>query len=654
MTKFALLTIFLACLILPLHLGFATPSITLDSPRYLSSQTATVTVTDAAASGSVSIHITSTSDSGGITINLPETGSGTHTFQSTFTFTSGSSSGSQLKAICHIVSSTASCDTITTTYGSTSTTSQMIAIDFGVQTGLQSGASQSFGVTSFDVGNIALVRILDPSANTNAGIIDNVNVNLKSTANPSGISLTLSETGANTGVFTGTFIFMTSNNLFSSAGTVTITDSDTAIPCPSTLTEVITSSSDPTTGISLVFPKGSSCIFSGKLSFGGFSSSTQNIIKATGGDFVSVNPQGSLIFTNGLVTPNTVSSRGALLVSITQSSNDAVTSTYQGIISSSASVGNLFGGGGGGGGIVSPGLVLDVAASLSGTGGSSPPPPTFSLGAFAQANLLPPDLEKKLLNHDPLDPIGTSNYGSVPYYPLSIDGNGYLIGGYANTLETVTEQVGKPANVTFTTISRPIMHMSIYTNLHNIADEISDSDTSISYDKGQQLKIVDPHGFFSKVTVDAKHNGNKQSISYNVVFAKSMPKSNIIMRAWDDHHASQDIKLFDAWQAVESGGSQTSNSNVPQTGLVQSIAPQPSPVQNTMPTNPELVDIVKQWGGYSAKSISDSEMLSDMGIDAKHIPSWYMKTSKWVVNNDVTPEEFVNAIKYLYDKGIIH
>ena len=497
----------------------------------------------------------------------------------------------------------------------------------------------------------AIITVTDSAANTNPGSIDTASVTVTSQANPSGIQLSLKETGVNTGIFQGTVEFMTGNYLFPESHTVTITQQDTSANTNTnqvdTISENIRSDHSGANPITETFSETgvNTGLFQGKLNFGGFSSSTQGIIFAQGGDYVQISIPGGATWS--LITPNSDVSKGALLVN--SNTDDVITATY-GAIFTQATEGLRYAPGGGGGGIVSPGLVLDAAASL---GGSSPPPPTFSLGAYAQANLLPPDLEKKLLNHDPLDPIGPSNYASVPYYPLSIDGNGYLIGGYANTLETVTEQVGKPVNVTFTTISRPLVHMSIYTNMHNISDEIADSDTFVTYDKGQPLQIVDPHGFFSKVTVDAKQNGNKQSISYNIVFAKSMSTSNIIMRAWDDHHASQDIKFFDAWQAVESSSTQTSGSNVPQAGLIQNIEPQPSQVQ-TLQTNQELVDIVKQWGGYSSKSISDSEMLSDMGIDAKHIPSWYMKTSKWVVNNDVTPEEFVNAIKYLYEKGIIH
>lgn len=525
----------------------------------------------------------------------------------------------------------------------------------------------NFNFCDYDRADTPILTVNDNTADVDHTKIDTVPVTVHSTANldfsgfsSSTITVDLKETGVNTGVFTGKLLFAIANTGFPESGHVTITQKDPPANVDHNLAETVTefiSSSHPGSNpiqITMTETGADTGLFQGVLNFGTFSSSAQNTIWAIPGDIVGISDPSQFYTTNSIVTPNPDSSLGVLAVNNNDnpatSMDDTITATYNGLSAVATEGPGRNAPGGGGGGIVSPGLVLDAAAGI---GGSSPPPPTFSLGAYAQANLLPPDLEKKLLNHDPLDPIGPSNYASVPYYPISIDGNGYLIGGYANTLETVTEQVGKPVNLTFATISRPLVHMSIYTNMHNISDEIADSDTFVTYDKGQPLQIVDPHGFFSKVTVDAKQDGNKQSISYNIVFAKSMEKSNIIMRAWDDHHASQDIKFFDAWQAVESGGTQTSGSNVPQSDLVQNIEPQPSQVQ-TIQTNPELVDIVKQWGGYSPKSISDSEMLSDMGIDAKYIPSWYMKTSKWVVSNDVTPEEFVNAIKYMYDKGIIH
>jgi hypothetical protein len=527
------------------------------------------------------------------------------------------------------------------------------------------GSIIHFNFCDYDRASIATITVNDNSAN-NPTQIDTVPVTVHSNANldfagfsSSTITVTLKETGINTGVFQGKIVFVTANTGFAASDKVTITQKDppgnTNTNQVDTVTEYISTSHAGANPIQITMTEtgANTGIFQGKLHFGSSSSSAQNTIWAIPGDIVGISDPSQFYTTNVVVTPNPDSSLGVLTVNNNDnpstSMDDTITATY-GTASATVSEGpGRNTPGGGGGGIVSPGLVLDAAASLGATGGSAPPPPMFELGAFVETSLLPPDAKQKLLNFDPLDPIKPSNYQGMPYYPLTIDGNNYLIGGYANTLDTATEQVGKPANLTFTTISRPIVHMALYTNLHNISDEIYDSDTYMAYDKGQQLQIVDPHGFFSKVTIDTKQDGNKQSFLYSVIFAKSMPKSNIILRAWDDHGASQDVKLFDAWQAIESSSSQKSESNVPQTGLVQGISPKP-----TQDTNPELVDLVKEWAGYSSKSISDSEMLSDMGINATHIPSWYMKSSKWFVSNDISADEFVNAIKYMYDKGIIH
>ena len=68
----------------------------------------------------------------------------------------------------------------------------------------------------------------------------------------------------------------------------------------------------------------------------------------------------------------------------------------------------------------------------------------------------------------------------------------------------------------------------------------------------------------------------------------------------------------------------------------------------------DLILRIKEWGGYSSKSISDSELLANLGINAQHIPSWFMKTTPWVLDNEITLEEFVNAIRYMHENQIIN
>jgi hypothetical protein len=62
---------------------------------------------------------------------------------------------------------------------------------------------------------------------------------------------------------------------------------------------------------------------------------------------------------------------------------------------------------------------------------------------------------------------------------------------------------------------------------------------------------------------------------------------------------------------------------------------------------------IKKWGGYSPTSISDSQLLADVGMNGTHIPSWFMKTTKWIVTNEVNQQDFLNALKYMHDNGMI-
>jgi hypothetical protein len=78
------------------------------------------------------------------------------------------------------------------------------------------------------------------------------------------------------------------------------------------------------------------------------------------------------------------------------------------------------------------------------------------------------------------------------------------------------------------------------------------------------------------------------------------------------------------------------------------------PITSNLQTasSPDLLFDIKGWIGYSP-TISDSKLLSDMGINANHIPYWVTKTAKWAVDDKITEQDFVNAIKYMHASGII-
>jgi hypothetical protein len=67
----------------------------------------------------------------------------------------------------------------------------------------------------------------------------------------------------------------------------------------------------------------------------------------------------------------------------------------------------------------------------------------------------------------------------------------------------------------------------------------------------------------------------------------------------------------------------------------------------------DLLTVIKDWGGYSSNALSDSQMLGKIGLTGNYIPSWVKKTTEFVVNGEISPQDFTNSINYLSQKGLI-
>jgi YVTN family beta-propeller protein len=306
------------------------------------------------------------------------------------------------------------------------------------------------------------------------------------------------------------------------------------------------------------------------------------------------------------------------------------------------------------------GGIITVLAIL-GHGGSSYVPPSLDLSGLAAAQgALPDNIKQQVLNHDPYKPMVPSSDKSFDF-PFSIDGGGFVLAGLTNTIATQTEKTGTPADIKLNLLSSlSLQHIALYTNLRGNARDIDKSDTYIIYEKGQPLQIVDPHGYFADVKFDLTKTGYKNTIVYKITFAKPMEKSDIDLRVWDEIRAPSDNRILDAWQ-VEPSSTTAPSQTAPVT--TPSITTPPAtttpattpPIQNTAPVSentPDLMPAIKDWGGYSPTSISDSKLLSDMGVKGQHIPSWVMKTTKWIVDGEISQQEFVNMITYLSENGM--
>ena len=508
------------------------------------------------------------------------------------------------------------------------------------------------------------------------GKVDSIQVTVKSSQTGASIQLALVEISSSctdvncpgtpdTGFFRNdNLVFLDGNNLFSMSDAVKLSITDTLnVGHPLPITIISNSSlaiNDPGLSLNLAETTPGSGIYSGTFSFtSGLSSGTK--VHAVPGDVITITDQNAVVSSNALIIPNPRQDVGALHVS----STDTVTASYGGLITTTiiGPQGGESGGGGGGPVVTTPGLVLDALLGIG--GGSSGAPPSFGLSpSFLQEPSLPASVKDSILHPDPLKPISPISNSALDL-PLTIDGNSYALPLRANTIVTNTEQTGNPVKLKMV-LHDPynVIHLSMFTNLREKARDIGDSDTAIIYDQNKPLLIQDPHGYFSDVKVTESNKNDRYEFDYEITFAKPMDKSDIIFRAWNDRYASTDVDLFDAWKIIQStqmSPTQTSPSqaSAPQTPLTQTSSNSNSVSEASsgvaiLPTNSiDLMGAIKDWGGYSPNPISDSELLGKIGIKGQHLPNWVMKTTKWVVDGETTPDDFVGAINYLYSKNMI-
>ena len=184
-----------------------------------------------------------------------------------------------------------------------------------------------------------------------------------------------------------------------------------------------------------------------------------------------------------------------------------------------------------------------------------------------------------------------------------------------------------------------LQHIALYTDLRD--KTLYDSELWVIYEKGQPITVHDPNGFWEDdVDVSEILDGTKVDITFHVTFAKSMGTSDIIIRAWDQKRNSIDILFEDAWKIIEPQGILDS-----EFGLEPEMDPEPL----------MSMDYLNGWVGYSSVVIGDSEFLSHIEIDGDKIPSWFKKgqVAKWVINEQISQQEFVDALRFLSEEGLL-
>jgi YVTN family beta-propeller protein len=279
---------------------------------------------------------------------------------------------------------------------------------------------------------------------------------------------------------------------------------------------------------------------------------------------------------------------------------------------------------------------LAILAALGGGGGYSAP--AFSGSAFA-----------------------------ADEFPLSIDGKNFKLDHSSNTIPTITLQTGQSVKLNLAIYesagSQYLQHVALYTNLRGSNIDVYHSDTSITYEKGQSVQVTDPNGMFSSTSVSTSEVNNKLVVSFDIVFAKPMKKSDIIIRSWDLNLDTTDTTILDAIQ-VE--GNSIAPPPAPNT-----LANLPKAKQTQIPESLNIPYWVKNNANWwSSGKIGDSDFTKGIqyliqqkimiipkttagSTQSQQIPSWVKNNAGWWASDQITDNDFVKGIQYLITGGII-
>lgn len=503
---------------------------------------------------------------------------------------------------------------------------------FRTGTSSASGTDITFDKTQYRLSEQAGLRIIDTGSNTTS--VDQIFANVYSTSDPSpsGIQTTLTETTPTSANFTN-FIHFHLGSSNSNNDTLKASPGDT-----------ITASFAGKTGTAFIYTRTVGFDFSfytidknATITVTDQNSNNPSIIDTiTGVTVTSTSDPVGIAFSiteaiadnNGIFSKkigfaNSYTSIPRLMLKANV--GDIITVSFLGK-SSTATITSGVAPGGGGGGLIRPGLVLDAAG-----------------GGYIPSVLL-----NLIKNLNPSQTIMPSTDKSFDF-PFSIEDKGFPLSSYSNKIltNTISTDESVPMSLTFYT-PRVIQHVGLYFDIHGNTGELQDSDTYILFDQGQPIQIVDPHGFFSSVDLITSKIGMKNKFNYDIIFAKPMEKSDIITRIWDEQKRSADTKILDAIQVIQSEKKPEKNNEAITSETIQKNN---TPIQSE--NQVDLIPKIKEWGGYSPTSISDSDMLKSIGIEGNHIPDWVMKTTKWVINGDITQKEFLDIIQYLHEKGAV-
>ena len=318
-------------------------------------------------------------------------------------------------------------------------------------------------------------------------------------------------------------------------------------------------------------------------------------------------------------------------------------------------------------------------------GSSSSPSSKASIvhiNMLAQSRLvdIPPHIAEQVESHDASDPLEPITPDGTFDLPLVINGYGYLLDAYENTLIPQTVTAGdNPVHITFTVYTeKEFAHFILYLNLQGRNTNYADSDTYITYKDDGTTSVTDPHGYIGSATVTVTQEDDsipeKRTVCITIEFGEEpMGPTNMVAYMWNTDREALFVKIIDALEVVAAS---------PESAM-QAADPKPLEPDSVLPADPEpvtpdfaddaadpepvpydilgpddyddtqILQIIRMWSGFESESITDAQLLELLGLDdhqGADIPDWMMtELGVLVAKGTVTVDEFMLALQYVLE-----
>jgi len=295
-------------------------------------------------------------------------------------------------------------------------------------------------------------------------------------------------------------------------------------------------------------------------------------------------------------------------------------------------------GGGGGGGLVRPGLVVNVLAGAGiftgGSGGSAAP-------SFGDASIIS---------------LGDGSEGF----------GGVISNTRISSLETTQEvKTGDQVTLRFNLYENQgitnLERFKMFLNFEGENYDTSNIDTYISYERGGEITLVDPHEKFETVNIEIlQEDAWNLIVKVDVIFANTM-NTSILVESWDlDRNVGK--KIFPDVLHVEP--------SILLADAKNDFEPILEPSNIVEPELKEIPTWIKSnalW--WQQKQIDDSDFVAGIeylihksmikiegneptkNISGGEIPSWIRDLAGLWSNDSITDDEFVQAMQWLINNG---